>query len=187
MSYKHLKREERYVIFHLVLFGMSFREIARRLNRSTSTVTREFKGNRGDFGYWYEDAQQKSEERASASHRGRHRRPDLVFRYVEAGLCEGWSPEMISARLKVEFPREMTLKASHEAIYQWVYQDAKTGGELYRCLRRQHARRRKQRRRLRVSDIPGRLSIENRPVAVNSRRRFGDWESDTLQGASRER
>ena len=31
--------------------------------------------------------------------------------------------------------------------------------------------------------IPGRVGIEQRPAVVNARRRFGDWESDTVEGA----
>lgn len=186
MPFQHLKREERYVIYHLVVFGLSTREIARRLRRAPSTVAREIKRNSGTFNYFHEIAQEKCDKRASSAHRGRRSRPRALFRYVEAGLCEGWSPEMISRRLRREFPRQEDLRVSHETIYQWVYRDAKEGGEAYRCLRRRHSRRRRQRTRLKVLGcIAGRIGIEARPVIVNLRRRFGDWESDTLQGASR--
>lgn len=108
MPYQHLKREERYVIYHLVVFGLSYREIARRLDRAPSTIAREIKRNSGTFNYWHEHAQVKRNERASAAHRGRRRRPQSVFRYVEAGLREGWSPEMISRRLRRECPHQKT-------------------------------------------------------------------------------
>lgn len=186
MPYQHLKREERYVIYHLVVFRLSCREIARRLDRAPSTIAREIKRNSGTFNYFHEVAQEKHDARANLAHRGRRRRPQLVFRYVEAGLREGWSPETISRRLCREFPRQEDRRVSHETIYQWVYRDAQEGGEAYRCLRRRHSRRRRQRTRLKgLSRIPDRIGIEARPVIVNSRRRFGDWESDTLQGTSR--
>jgi transposase, IS30 family len=173
MPYQHLKREERYVIYHLVVFGLSYREIASRLDRAPSTIAREIKRNSGTFNYWHEHAQVKRKERASAAHRGRRRRPPSVFRYVEAGLREGWSPETISRRLRRECPHQKDLRVSHEAIYQWVYRDAQEGGDTYRCLRRRHSRRRRQRTRLKVlSCIAGRIGIEARPVIVNLRRRF---------------
>ena len=43
MSYIHLTLEERYVIYHLVLYGLSLREIGRRLNRHHMTISREVK------------------------------------------------------------------------------------------------------------------------------------------------
>ncbi len=43
MSYSHLTLQERYVIYHLVLYGLSCREIGRRLNRHHTTITREVK------------------------------------------------------------------------------------------------------------------------------------------------
>ena len=38
MSYAHLTLQERYVIYHLVLYGLSYREIGRRLNRHHTTT-----------------------------------------------------------------------------------------------------------------------------------------------------
>ena len=46
MSYFHLTSEERYVISHLVLYGLSLCEIGRRLNRHHTTISREIKRNR---------------------------------------------------------------------------------------------------------------------------------------------
>ena len=43
MSYSNLTSEERYVISHLVLYGLSLREIGRRLNRRHTTIIREIK------------------------------------------------------------------------------------------------------------------------------------------------
>ncbi len=43
MSYLHLSLQERYVIYHLVLYGLTYREIGRRLSRHHTTITREIK------------------------------------------------------------------------------------------------------------------------------------------------
>ncbi len=47
MSYTHLTPNERYVISHLNVAEFSLREIARRLNRHHSTISREIKRNGG--------------------------------------------------------------------------------------------------------------------------------------------
>ena len=58
MSYAHISSEERYVIYHLLLFGLSYREIGRRLNRHHTTISREATRNGRAFGcYWNEPAQ----------------------------------------------------------------------------------------------------------------------------------
>ena len=188
MSYTHLRREERYVIYHLVHYGLTNCEIARKLGRSPSTIGRELRRNaQREEDYWYEFAQRDSEERVRTAHQGQHRRAPEVHRYVEGALRENWSPEAISARMRRDYPRNRTMRISHEAIYQWVYQDARAGGDLHTCLRRGHRRRRKQRKRLRaVGRIKDRVGIEQRPPIVERRGRFGDWESDTMQGAARQ-
>ena len=45
MPYVQLTSEERYVIYHLKLYKLSQREIARRLGRHHSTISRELKRN----------------------------------------------------------------------------------------------------------------------------------------------
>lgn len=75
------------------------------------------------------------------------------------------------------------MRISHEGIYQWVFADAKAGGDLYQSLVRHHKRRRKHRLGHRRRLFDGRVSITERPAIVEYRRRFGDWESDTMEGA----
>jgi IS30 family transposase len=95
---------------------------------------------------------------------------------VEKRIRLGWSPELIAGRLSIEHPE---LSISHEAIYQWIYQDAT---HLIAFLVRAH-RRRKHRgysRKHKKSHIPERISIRERPAAVLKRRQIGHWETDTI-------
>ena len=95
---------------------------------------------------------------------------------VEKHIRLGWSPELIAGRLSIEYPEE---SISHEAIYQWIYQDAT---HLIAFLVRAH-RRRKHRgysRKHKKSHIPERISIRERPAAVLKRRQIGHWEADTI-------
>ena len=61
--YVQLTSEECCVIYHLKLFKLSLREIARRLNRSHSTISREVRRNgpeRPEWVYWHEAAHRQA-------------------------------------------------------------------------------------------------------------------------------
>lgn len=187
MSYVQLTSEERYVIYHLRLFRLSLREIGRRLGRSHATISREIKRNGPDvptWVYWHQGAHEKALlRRKQPRHYRRHAHAPLR-RYVERKLHAEWSPEVISAKLEAEYPGNAKMRVSTETIYRWIYRDASQGGQLFTCLCRHHKRRRRQRRYGAGRGlIPNRVGIEMRPCLVTTRRRFGDWEGDTLEGA----
>ena len=185
MSYAQLTLEERFTIYHLKLFKLGVREIARRLNRHHSTVSRELKRNGPRYVgvYWAVGAQHRAEQRRQRARHQRRRSNGALCQYVMQRLQAHWSPETIEGRLTLDFPADASMRLSHEAIYRWLYLDAKAGGQLYHCLRWQHKRRRKQRRYGSLHGlIPGRVSIGQRPAAVDRRSRFGDWEGDTVYG-----
>jgi IS30 family transposase len=96
-------------------------------------------------------------------------------------IQEGLSPEIISKRLKREY-RSHKMRVSPETIYQWIFADAGQRGTLYQSLVRQHKRRRKQRRSCKRRIFADRVSIHARPKLVADKVRFGDWESDTMEG-----
>jgi IS30 family transposase len=186
MSYVHLKAEERYVIHHLKLYGLSLREIGRRLNRSASTVSRELKRNTGQYQevYWYEDAQDWAEQRRHQTRLSAKKSDNKLYGYMLSGLKSGWSPQLISGRIKKEYRRHRNMRISTETLYRWVYRDAVNGGELYKLLPRHHKKRKRHSGRFKhIGRIKDRVGIENRPSVVDSRSRYGDWESDTLEGA----
>lgn len=98
--------------------------------------------------------------------------------HVLAQLKEGWSPEVIAGRLNDE--RGATI-VSHETIYQWAYKE-----KLTEHLPRGKSRRHRRRWRLKASrgtqglgPVP---AITERPSVVVSRKRFGDWEGDSMLG-----
>jgi IS30 family transposase len=187
MPYCNLTFEERYVISHLALHGLSFREIGGRLNRHHTTISREMKRNRATYAndavYWYDSAQKYADQKKRIPRHTIRQSNTKLVRYVKAKLREDWSPEEISGRLIADYPNNKLMRISHEAIYHWIYMDARQGGDLYIHLRRHHKKCRKQRRygsgRI---PIPGRVSISMRPEVVGNRERFGDWEGDTVEG-----
>ena len=114
--------------------------------------------------------------------RGRSHGPRIplaTWRRVERLLCQQWSPEQISGRLRLERHRTV----SHERIYLYVYADKRRGGLLHLHLRSQKKQRKRYGGYIRRGQIPNRIGIEQRPAIVASKRRFGDWEADTIIGA----
>jgi len=178
-AYKHLNVEERDMLAVLKSQGRSLRQIAKALKRSPSTLCRELKRNAPPVhtGYYLpHKAQQRADQRNRESHRRKRLKTERIRGYVATQLARGWSPELIAGRLRREHPE---LCISHEAIYQWIYQDATA---LIPFLLRSH-RRRKYRgysRKHKKSHIPQRVSIQQRPAAVLNRRQIGHWETDTI-------
>lgn len=177
-TYRHLSKEERDVLAVLRGEGRSLREIARRLKRDPGTLSRELKRNAPPVhtGYYLPH---KAHERATRRNQETHRRDRLkeprIRRYVRDRLRAGLSPELIAGRWNRLHPES---SITHEAIYQWVYTEAR---ELIPCLLRAHKKRlrREYSRKHVKSHIPGRVSIEERPQEVAGRKVAGHWEADT--------
>jgi len=133
MPYAQLISEERYVIYHLKLFGLSHREIGRRLKRHHTTISREMEHNGPDYPtgvYWHEAAQARAIERRCKPRHYRKRVNQKLLGYVERGLHADWSPETIVGRLQVGHPDDDQMRVSAEAVYRWVYRGAREGGML---------------------------------------------------------
>ncbi len=96
--------------------------------------------------------------------------------FVEFGLIQKWSPKQIAGVGKI-----IGCNVSHEWIYGYVQRDKLRGGKLYKQLRQGHRRYRRGNRAKRVI-IPNCIGIEHRPAIVNRKKRFGDWEADTVLG-----
>ena len=183
MSYQHFTAKERHTLMHLLYCNLSYREIGRRLCRHHTSISREVKRNGRRIGnYWDESAQQWAIERRKQARHTRKKSNEVLLSYVLKKLQEDWSPETIAGRLKIDFPRHRQMRMSPEGIYQWIYRDALKGGSLYLHLLRRHKKRRKQCCYGTRGLIPGRVSIHDRPAGVEGRRRFGHWESDSVEG-----
>jgi IS30 family transposase len=89
---------------------------------------------------------------------------------VEDKLRLDWSSEQISGWLAKNDQK----RVSHEQIYRHVYAEQRAGGELYKHLRCQKKRRKRSGKYDHRGIIPGRKSIEERPVVVEQRQRLGD-------------
>lgn len=179
--------DERQIITQMRRAGQRPAAIARRLGRHRGTVGRELARNADELsGYHYHDAQHRAEARRGAANRRDKLAAGPLAQAVRRGLRQRWSPEQIAGRLRRDHPRDESMRVSHETIYRWVYRQHREGQCWHEQLRRRRAKRRSRvagRREDGRGRIPGRVGIEKRPKAVDQRARFGDWESDTVEGA----
>lgn len=180
-KYRRLTQADRYQIEALVQGKISIREIAKILEFSPATISRELRRN-GDL---------KSYRAAAAQNQTQDRRKSIgppkkitgpLEHHVRKHILLGWSPEQISERFK----KVKDLKVSHETIYRFVYLDFKNHKSyLWHSLRR-HRRWRKTHRASRSFKQIGKktdcLWIHDRPAIVEKRSRLGDLERDTVMG-----
>lgn len=188
MPQQQLTMEERYVITYLHLAGWSNAAIGRQLQRHRATIGRELRRNRDVCGlYHYQSAQHLAEERRTAAS-CRYKLDDAqapLGQAVREGLQQRWSPQQIAGRLARRHRGRRGLRVTPETIYRWIYRRYRLGESWHEQLRRRHRHRRRRvvgERRENRGGIPGRVGIEQRPAVANARRRFGDWESDTVEG-----
>jgi len=115
---------------------------------------------------------------------GSRRFTEEVKEAVEARLRDGWTPEVISGRARVE-GRCWVCK---ETIYKHIYADSKAGGELWKHLPRAHRKRRRRCPRekgRRQGRILNQRMIDTRPPQVETRAVVGHWEGDLICGANK--
>ena len=160
--------------------GFKIREIGRRLKRSPGTISDEIKRNSFGGHYVAIHAQAVSQERKRQAGERQPLKNPQTYSYVMDKLQQGWSPEQIAGRLELEQEEKII---HHETIYRFVYARGTKHLKLWEYLPRNQTRRRKQHgRTVHKSHIPQRVSIHQRPEAVNTRSVFGHWEGDTVEG-----
>jgi IS30 family transposase len=177
---------EREEIACLSAAGVCISQIARRLGRHKSTVSRELRrACVGSRGYRASVAQAEADRFAARPKPGRLASSPRLQREVADRLRQHHSPEQIARRLVLEFPDDPELRVSHETIYRSLYVQGKgeLRRELARCLRTGRAvrkpRRTTARRRGRIKDM---VMISQRPPEVEDRAVPGNWEGDLIIG-----
>lgn len=189
--YRRLSGREREEISRGLAVDETQGSMARRLGRSPGTISREVNRNSGTNGYRAFSAGNHARERAASRRAGKRRlgQEPQLWEYVLGKLLERWSPREIVLRLKKEYPDDMAMRISHEAIYQYIY--VLPRGELkqtlVQALRQERKHRRKQygrkgkpeETRGKIADM---LSIEERPREVADRAVPGHWEGDLIMG-----
>ena len=174
--YKQLTSEQRYTISVLLQNRTKQKEIAKAINVSPSTVSREIRRNSGVRGrYNWETAQANAVQTKRRKPDNRSIDKDVMEEARHLLVTEQWSPEQISGVLAKD-----DKYISHETIYRMIRKDKAEGGTLYKHCRHKLKRRARPVGGRRIS-IPNRTSISERPAEVDGKR-FGDFEMDTIVG-----
>lgn len=181
-TYSQLSFQERDWLAVLRAQGLSIGEMARRLQRNKSTISRELRRNRAPTycSYGAGSAERRARQRKKLAARRPRLKNKRIRTYVRAKLHLGWSPEQIAGRLPLKHPG---LNISHEAIYQYIYQpNVRRQENLVPYLPRAHRRRQEKGHRHTHRDphIPERISVRQRPDHIMSRKQVGHWENDTV-------
>ena len=170
--------------------GVGVREMARRLGRAPSTVSREIRRH----GARTATTRSYDADAADARAWAHARRPKAcalakhaaLRARVAEGLAADWSPAQISAWLRVTHPDDPAMRVSPETIYRSLYVQARgvLRAELAAHLRRGRATRRSRGRApaARAGAIVDGVSIAARPPAAADRAVPGHWEGDLLMG-----
>jgi transposase, IS30 family len=183
-KYRNLTESERILIARWINGGESNGWIAKELGRSVSTVGREVKRNSSGNVYEPLHAHGKALRKRQKAFNAKHPlKNQKVFSRVIDRLRDGWSPEQIAGRLRLEFPKDKTWRICHETIYAFIYSVKQKDKAYWEYLRRKQKRRRARggRKAQRIR-IPDRVSIHERPKEVEERKVVGHWEGDSVVG-----
>lgn len=186
-SKRSLSKAEREEISRGIATGCSGREIARRMSRAVSTVSREINRNQGRRRYRAIDADDTAWERSRRPKTCKLAQPYLQ-RIVAKKLSLEWSPDQISGWLKRTYPHNEALHVSHETIYRSLF--IQTRGVLKKELMK-HLRSRRVMRHGKSFTTKGKprgriidsISIHERPANIKDRAIPGHWEGDLISGS----
>ena len=168
--------------------GESIRQIAAKLMRAPSTISREIARNSCKQHYRAIEADAKAWDRAQRPKPCRLAAAPELQTVVASKLILDWSPEQIAGWLKQEYSENEQMHVSHETIYKSLYIQAR--GVLKKELMK-HLRSRRMMRRGKSSSTEGQprgqivdaVSIRLRPPEVEDRAVPGHWEGDLISGS----
>lgn len=180
----------------------SVRAIARTLCRAPSTISKELRRNKTPRPtpvtershalprYIGANAHTRSQLRRTLVRRGLRRIPPSwdtpLAKFIRNDLAHGWSPAQVSGRLKLSYPKLITMQASAETIYASIYIVPRGAlrTQLIEQLRFAHQTRLPRARgKMRKSNIANAVPICERPAIVDERTTPGHWEGDFIKGA----
>lgn len=186
-KYVRIQPFEREEISRGLAAGWTFSHIAHNISRPVSTVSREVKNN-CKYKRCY-----RAQSAGAKAQRIRHRQKqskvleadERLRNYVIENLKLKWSPQEIAKRLKLHYPTDMTMRASYETIYTYLYclPRGSLKKELLKCLRQErkfrHNRKAVHAKRSSIIDA---ISISERPQEALGRIIPGHWEGDLIVG-----
>jgi IS30 family transposase len=153
------------------------KEICIAIGKDKPVLSRELKRNGGKRGYSPHLDREYANERKERFKVNRKFTLSIKQKVICELTQEQWSLEQIAGKAK----RDGLPPVSTERIYQFIRQDKREGGLLWK-----HSGHKLKHRKRPVTGkrvvIPDKVMIDRRPDVINNRERFGDWEVDTIMG-----
>jgi IS30 family transposase len=134
---RSLSMAEREEISRGVAAGEPCRQIAARLGRAPSTVSRELVRNGGGHHYRAQASDAAAFRRAQRPKATKLVLEPRLRAVVEAKLALRWSPQQLAGWLPLADPQDPVMRVSHETIYLSLFVQSRGAlrRELQRCLR----------------------------------------------------
>lgn len=178
--YRRLTHKDRYQIEALIQSGLSMRAVAKQLEVSAGTISRELSKIAGK--YSAKKGQRVTIKRRKKRYEKRFKIRGNIKRLIRRKLLQDQSPQQIVQRLQLKTKRKVI---SYKTIYRYVDRQKKLRDPLWRhlrILRRERKDRKVPQWRPAGGHLPVRKSILERPKIVERRNRIGDFERDTVLG-----
>ncbi|MDP8163527.1 IS30 family transposase [Pasteurella skyensis] len=177
--YKQLTLEQRYQISYGLQHKHSYRQIAKVVGCSATTIFNEVKRNTGTRGYNPRGANKMCRQR----HRRKRKKITItpqVWSIIYFYLKKRFSPEQICYTVS----KIKELGISPRGIYAYIKRHFHRKDEVYKYLRRGNKKYRKRSKSVGtiIRKIPNRVSIHDRPKEIETKEELGHWEADTIQG-----
>jgi len=188
-KYGHISSEERHIFASYLKDGLSLRNVAKKLNRSASTLSYEIQLNSRDGtreGYNADSANFFARMRKWDANSRNPLKNEKIWSFVIEKLIKRWSPQQITGTLEKMYPDDKKLQISHETIYQFINSKEGRALNLHMNLRRRKLRKPKKgnfKSTPKKETIPNRVPISKRPKIVSKKTRYGDWESDLMESS----
>lgn len=183
-KYTQISKSERLEISILLEKGYSIRSIAKVMDRPPSTISREIERNKKKKTDVYDPfyAEQKTRtRRKNSKYQGMKIWGDNDLReYIEDKMKLGWSPDVISGRMKID---NLSFYVSKTSIYDFIY--SAYGQYLDKYLYSKQERKKRRQKKLKKEYIKDRTCIEKRPPTIEERRYLGHYEADTIVSGKR--
>ena len=179
MSYTHFTLTERNILQQFLNEGKNFREIARLMERSPSTISREVKRNfskkKKRYNAWRATTLYITRRKRSV------RKPVIqqnteLYNLIKECLEKYWSPE-ITAHYCTERGYPVSFTTIYKAVRLGLFAGIKPKSHFRRKGKKKHAKHGNH------ATIHPEHTIHDRPSIVEDRLRLGDWEGDTVCGA----
>ena len=173
-KYKQLNYEERVTIKICLWKKMGINEIARYMERSPSTISREIKrGITFDGTYFAESTEREVRKKKLNDRRKRLMDNPIIYNYVLNKLKDKQSPHIIQNDIK----RDLGLEIGKDAIYEYIY---RFHPDWIKYLTRKKKHKYKGNKGAKTVIIRNKVNISERSKEANERLEFGHFEADTI-------